>query len=108
MSASPHQPQPVSQHDSQGHDAHAHGEHNCKDYLGSLSDYVDGVLGEELCREIEAHMAECDNCRVVVNTLSKTVSLYHQVPAPEMPSAVRERLFKVLKLDDFDQPGNSA
>lgn len=108
MSASPHEPQPVSDHDVPDHNAHEHHEHNCRDYLGSLSDYVDGVLGEELCREIEAHMAECDNCRVVVNTLSKTVSLYHQLPAPEMPHAVRERLFKVLKLDDFDQHGSGA
>lgn len=102
MSASAHQSQPVSHHDALQHDTRDHREHDCRDYLGSLSDYVDGVLGEELCREIEAHMAECDNCRVVVNTLLKTVSLYRQLPEPQMPTAVRERLFKVLKLDDFD------
>lgn len=82
---------------------HAHDEHDCRRYLGALSEYVDGALSAELCREIEAHMAECENCRVVVNTLSKTVALYHQLPEPEMPNAVRERLFKVLKLDDIQK-----
>lgn len=108
MSASPHQPQPVNEHDSHGHGTHDHRGHNCRDYLGSLSDYVDGVLGDDLCREIEIHMAECENCRVVVNTLSKTVTLYRQLPELEMPNAVRERLFKVLNLKDFDHPANGA
>jgi anti-sigma factor RsiW len=70
----------------------------CQHYLQSLSDYVDGTLSEELCRELESHVAECENCRIVVNTLTKTVSLYHQLPSPEMPSDVRERLYKVLDI----------
>ncbi len=83
---------------------HVHDPEKCRQYLDSLSDYVDGELGEALCREIETHMAECENCRVVVNTLAKTVMLYHQLPAPEMPNTVKERLYKVLKLDDLQQP----
>jgi anti-sigma factor RsiW len=80
---------------------HVHDSEKCRQYLDSLSDYVDGELGEALCREIEAHMAECENCRVVVNTLAKTVMLYHRLPAPEMPHHVKERLYKVLNLDDL-------
>lgn len=80
---------------------HVHDSEKCRQYLDSLSDYVDGELGEALCREIEAHMAECENCRVVVNTLAKTVMLYHRLPAPEMPNTVKERLYKVLNLDDL-------
>ena len=31
--------------------------HNtCEGLLGSLSDYVDGELGAELCRQIEKHI----------------------------------------------------
>jgi anti-sigma factor RsiW len=80
---------------------HVHDPEKCRQYLDSLSDYVDGELGEALCRELEAHIAECENCRVVVNTLSKTVILYRQLPAPEMPNAVKERLYKVLNLSDL-------
>ena len=81
---------------------HPH-EHNseCRRLLASLSDYVDGLLDDALCREIEAHMAGCDNCRIVVNTLAKTVDLYRTVPAPELPAEIAQRLYSSLNLDDF-------
>ncbi|MCS6845261.1 MAG: zf-HC2 domain-containing protein [Caldilineales bacterium] len=77
-----------------------HDHSRCRELLGSLSDYVDGDLEEALCREIEAHMAECENCRIVVDTLRKTVLLYHVLPSdPPLPEAVEQRLFKRLELE---------
>lgn len=76
--------------------------HNCRDLLGSLSDYVDGSLSAELCREIERHMADCENCQIVVDTLKKTVSLYRTTtPPPALPDDVRDRLYHRLDLDEF-------
>ncbi len=77
----------------------------CQSLLGSLSDYVDGTLAEGLCEEIERHIAECQNCHVVVDTLRKTISLYHEsaAEAGEVPGVVRERLFRTLNLDDYLQ-----
>jgi anti-sigma factor RsiW len=77
----------------------------CRSLLGCLSDYVDGSLSEELCHEIERHMAECRNCRVVVDTLRKTISLYHTTAADpaEVPGPVRERLFRTLNLEDYNK-----
>ena len=40
---------------------------NCEGLLGSLSDYIDGELGAELCRQIEKHIAECEDCRIAVD-----------------------------------------
>jgi anti-sigma factor RsiW len=75
----------------------------CKSLLGFLSEYVDGELSEELCQEIENHTAECQNCRVVVDTLRKTVSLYHESAAEsaEIPVVIRAKLFKTLNLEDY-------
>ncbi len=80
-----------------------HDHSKCRSLLGSLSDYVDGTLGAELCEEIERHVAECQNCHVVVDTLRKTISLYHESAAEsgEAPGVVRERLFRTLNLDDY-------
>ncbi len=73
----------------------------CQHLLGQLSDYVDGALGQAMCKEIERHLADCQNCRVVVDTLRKTVMLYHTRGNDPVPGDVQERLFRVLDLEDF-------
>lgn len=76
--------------------------HNCHNLLGSLSEYVDGELEAELCAQIEAHLSGCEDCRVVVDTLKKTVYLVHaNEQREELPEDVRRRLFRTLNLDEF-------
>lgn len=76
---------------------------SCREMLGSLSAYLDGELEVELCAAIESHLAACENCRIVVDTLRKTITLYHQHAEQDlsMPEEVRLRLFKRLNLEDF-------
>ena len=78
---------------------------NCEALLGSLSEYIDGELSPDLCRELEKHLAGCENCRVVLNTTRRTIDLV-QSPAESVavPEDVRERLFKRLNLDDYIRP----
>lgn len=82
-----------------------HAEHShCRELLKLLSDYIDGELEALLCQEIEAHLASCENCRIVVDTLRKTVMLYRTVEEePSLPAEVEERLFKVLDLEPYLQ-----
>ena len=77
----------------------------CQQLLGNLSDYIDGDLSDELCQELQRHMADCENCRVVYDTLTKTVYLC-QASAQEtkVPADVRGRLFETLHLDDLLKP----
>lgn len=76
---------------------------SCHEMLSSLSEYLEGELEAELCAAIESHLAECENCRIVVDTLRKTITLYHQHAKQDlsMPDEVRLRLFKRLNLEDF-------
>lgn len=75
---------------------------HCHDFLKNLSEYVDGELDPEMCAELERHLCSCERCRVVVNTLKKTVELYHDESADaSLPDGVRERLFVRLNLEDF-------
>ena len=76
-------------------------EKTCKSLLSSLSDYVDGTAQEEICRELERHLSGCEDCRIVVDTLKKTVYLYKSNNDTNLPVGVRERLFKRLNLDDL-------
>ena len=74
----------------------------CRHLLGSLSEYVDGTLEAELCSELERHLAECENCRIVVDSLTKTVYLYQTTSNQEsVPDGLRDRLFQRLNLDDY-------
>jgi anti-sigma factor RsiW len=72
----------------------------CRDLLGQLSDYVDGELEAALCAELETHLAGCPNCRVMVDTMRKTITLYHAQAPAELPADVEARLYKVLKLEE--------
>lgn len=76
---------------------------DCQALLTHLSDYVDDSLEDEaLCREIEGHIASCEDCQIVVDTLKKTIYLYHTTAdRTEMPSAVRHRLYKRLDLEPY-------
>ena len=78
---------------------------SCKKLLGNLSDYIDGELSDELCQELQRHLAGCENCRVVFDTLTKTVYLYQaEAQETEIPAEVRGRLFETLHLEAFFKP----
>ena len=81
-----------------------HVHQNCQALLGSLSEYIDGELPPDLCKEIEKHLEGCDNCRVVLNTTRRTIDLVQMPVEENVPDDVRERLFKRLNLDDFLNP----
>ncbi|MCL4559228.1 MAG: zf-HC2 domain-containing protein [Chloroflexi bacterium] len=74
----------------------------CNALVASLSDYVDGTLDPSLCIELEQHLQSCQKCRIVVNTLRKTIELYHEPTSSEaLPQDVRARLFLRLNLEDY-------
>lgn len=78
---------------------------NCKEIWTSLSDYVDGELSEELCQKIEQHLAGCEHCRVVVDTLTQTIYLCHcEADDTDLPVDVRGRLFESLHIEDYLKP----
>ncbi len=73
---------------------HAH----CEDMLDTLSEYVDGEIDAQLCAEIDRHLAECGNCRIMVDTLRKTIILYREFGHEEVPVDAKDRLYAVLNL----------
>ena len=70
----------------------------CQDVLASLSDYLDGETLSEQRVAIEQHLSGCAACFAVADTLRKTVTLYHELPAPILSAAARERLYRALDL----------
>lgn len=81
--------------------AHNHDQAECQKILRELNEYVDGELASDLCLELEHHLADCPDCRVVVDTLNKTIILYRALDetSSELPADVEARLFQRLNLN---------
>ncbi|NOR83573.1 MAG: zf-HC2 domain-containing protein [Ardenticatenales bacterium] len=76
-------------------------ESSCQELLGPLSEYISGEAAESLCMQINAHLAECENCRVVLNTVRQTILLYRATASAELPDEVSDRLYRVLDIADY-------
>jgi hypothetical protein len=74
----------------------------CREIRAHLSEYLDAEAETALCAQIEEHLHACPDCRVVFDTMQKTIVLYHaQLPEP-MPDGARARLFETLHLHGTD------
>src|SRR6266704_7152463 len=69
----------------------------CEDFLEQhFSDYLDKEAKDELCRAIEEHLARCPDCRVEVDTATKTILLYQAENKVELPVRVSAGLEAAL------------
>ena len=69
----------------------------CPDYINSLNDYIDGEIDPELCAEIESHLGQCENCRIMVDTLRQTVKLCKEGRQVPLPKELEDRLNNLLR-----------
>jgi anti-sigma factor (TIGR02949 family) len=69
----------------------------CEEMLKMLNEYVDGELDPSICEQLQEHLAECDPCRVVVDTIRKTITLYRDGSHYELPVQFREKLHENLR-----------
>lgn len=69
---------------------------SCDELLRRLVDWEDGVLGEDFCRALEAHLHDCPPCAELHADLRRLSSLCHQVPRPGMPAELRAKLLGLL------------
>jgi anti-sigma factor RsiW len=74
---------------------------SCEHLLEHLSSYLDGEASAAVCADLERHLAQCERCRIVVDTTRQTIHLYEQIPRSPMPNAARKRLYKALDLDEY-------
>lgn len=69
---------------------------DCRKLLGEMSDYVDGELSAELCSELEEHLRDCPNCRVMLDSLTKTIRIFREGTEEPLPEALKESLREAL------------
>jgi len=69
----------------------------CKEFLQEICDFLDENVDEELRRKLEAHISECPNCFVILDTTKKTIQVYKGVDAQPIPSEVHNRLMRAVE-----------
>lgn len=69
----------------------------CAEYVTDLNDYLDGEISPELCEELERHIGRCENCRIMVDTLRKTVILCREGRKEKLPESLQQKLTDLLR-----------
>ena len=69
----------------------------CKEFLQSLSDYLDDTADAPIRARIEAHINSCPNCFVVYDTTKRTLQVYKGMEPQVIPGDVQARLMRALE-----------
>jgi hypothetical protein len=69
----------------------------CKQFLQELNDYLDPNTDAAMKLRLEAHVSECPNCFVIVDTTKKTLQVYKGVEPQAIPEDVKDRLLRALE-----------
>lgn len=68
----------------------------CQEVVDQLWEYLDDDARQELCRQIDEHIGDCSHCRVEVDSLRRTISLYRVEENVCTPVRLSERLKNAL------------
>lgn len=81
----------------------------CEELYPRLTDLADGTLSAYICAEVERHLAECGNCRLVRQDLEDLARLCRaEKAATTMPDDVRQRIASLLAGETGGQSRSSA
>lgn len=69
----------------------------CNKQIQNICAYIDGELDPSLCKEIDKHLKECRNCRIMVDTLRQTVVLCREGKTERLPAEIENQLNNVLR-----------
>lgn len=68
----------------------------CLDLFKKLSEYIDQELDAATCQKIEQHVKNCPPCQACLETLKTTAGLCHQIEEAPVPTALSDRLKKMI------------
>ena len=69
---------------------------NCKHVWAYISDYIDGSVGPEQRKEIENHLAHCEICSAILDSVHNILILTADDRIFALPVGYSERLHKRL------------
>ena len=78
----------------------------CNQFLAELSEYLDEDAGGGVRKELEAHVAQCPNCWVMVDTTKKTLKIYKGLEAEPLPDDLKSRLMEAIHAKAGERPSS--
>ncbi len=69
----------------------------CEELLGALNEYLDGETRSALCEALQEHLADCHSCRLVIDNVRQTITLYRSGESVALPSGLHEKLSAIMR-----------
>jgi anti-sigma factor RsiW len=70
---------------------------NCKAVILEISNYIDRDIDAMLRQEFEAHLAECEECTLVVLQTRYTIEIFCNEEPSDLGADAHRRLFDALR-----------
>jgi len=80
---------------------------SCDQILSELGNLLDDDVTREVRRELEAHLAHCRTCTVILDSSRKTVRLVTDAGSFELPDRVSERVLQRIRSQAAAGPGSA-
>jgi anti-sigma factor RsiW len=65
--------------------------------IHELSNYLDGELDSAVKQDLERHLDDCEDCKMVVDQTRLTVEIFCDKQQVELPTDVKSRLHEALQ-----------
>jgi anti-sigma factor RsiW len=70
---------------------------NCAGVIREISNYLDGELELAVKQDLERHLADCEECKMVVDQTKLTVEIFCDSKPVALPADVKSRLHEALR-----------
>lgn len=71
-------------------------EHECEEAVARLYTYLDGEMGADELRSVEAHLAHCSPCLEAFDFEAELRRVVHSKCAETMPTDLRDKLLGMI------------
>jgi RNA polymerase sigma-70 factor (ECF subfamily) len=69
----------------------------CADVLTLFSQHQEGEIDASVCAKMEAHLAQCGQCRDACESLKRTLAICRELPAPNLSPSIAESIRAAIK-----------
>jgi predicted anti-sigma-YlaC factor YlaD len=70
----------------------------CEQLLEALNDYLDGESKSALCRALQEHLADCNQCRIVLDNIRQTITLCRAGERAHLPAELHEKTRSIMQI----------